>query len=456
MSEIKTNGGDGAANNEVVKQEESFAKKLGKLGRLDPVVSLSTLKEKGYLLVFCEGNRNIYRNQVVTLEKSVDASEKKFEQAGEICSAVDALNQGISLIMVDGTKVTKESKKLKKMALILDGQHRFLAAVEKGYNMDFRVIPTPDNILVYINTINSCSRVWGNRDLRHRISVETGEEDKLNTLVLNAQELLHGLSQRGGEYIYTGIRDGVRKADVLKGDLPKITADQKRCGDGIVDGLTFAFNNEQAFKNLGVLQLIFNVKQSIDVLDFGRHFKLACMTMSAAERKALIACVSNDNNQVDKGAFEDQLRDKIQRIKDMSDDERNQIEADHAEELQRIQIKLRKDFKGHPDINVVDYYKEIEEREKARTNKSKLEPKRRRLKRIEKRIPLLEARVTDATAKSLKLHQEEEAADSEDTRIKMKRMRRLQERRQEDNENEIKRLKAEKTKIEAELRKAES
>ena len=99
------------------------------MSALFKIVALSYLLEKGYKVAFVKGNRSINSKNVSSKKESL----KKY--SGNLVplmyvSGSEAIDDGCELVDTQGNDIDAENAE--KYIVILDGQHRYIAAIEAG------------------------------------------------------------------------------------------------------------------------------------------------------------------------------------------------------------------------------------------------------------------------------------------------------------------------------------
>jgi hypothetical protein len=169
------------------------------------------------------------------------------------------------------------------MFVVLDGQHR-LAAIKGSdfeYEADVVIISAPEDVNEYVRVINAYDSNWDMIAIRNQNEVISGVEDKLRAKEQEAEKILPKTSPKYRDYGLTGIKEAVKKKDLLKGDVPVL--DEEKANTGIEIFKTIRLGNPDCEKNgmltMAMLEVIFTAKKDYNSkigvdTDFIKHFKL--------------------------------------------------------------------------------------------------------------------------------------------------------------------------------------
>ena len=245
---------------------------------------LKKLLAAAIILVSYAANRKVDEKHVNKLIHALkQEGKKRFSEPITVCSAKVALKLGTKLNDDDGNEITLDHPDIDRMFVVLDGQHR-RAAVEGSnfeYEADVLIISTPEDINEYVRVINAYDSNWDMIDIRNQNEVISGVEDKLRAKEQEAEKILPKTSPKYRDYGLTGIKEAVKKKDLLKGDVPVL--DEEKANTGIEIFKTIRLGNPDCEKNgmltMAMLVAIFTAKQDYNSkvgvdTDFVKHFKL--------------------------------------------------------------------------------------------------------------------------------------------------------------------------------------
>ena len=247
-SEVDDQMSAGEKQLDVAVQDSVFRAKLrDEMDRLGAVeqeyytCKLSDLIAMGYVIATFVMNREVNEKHVKMLMNDVRTQGKKaFSQHVTVCSALSALLLGYDVIGIDGKLVTLERGNLNKILVIIDGQHRVAACLgtELDIDCDVMIVPCPKDIAQDIKDRNCCDKNWDTSALRHQIVEVKKKQDVLAEYEKRAKEIYPGCSDK----FYTtmlnaGKKDAVRRAQVVRGELPSCNVEDAEVGLVIIRSL---------------------------------------------------------------------------------------------------------------------------------------------------------------------------------------------------------------------------
>ena len=247
-SEVDDQMSAGEKQLDVAVQDSVFRAKLrDEMDRLGAVeqeyytCKLSDLIAMGYVIATFVMNREVNEKHVKMLMNDVRTQGKKaFSQHVTVCSALSALLMGYDVIGIDGKLVTLERGNLNKILVIIDGQHRVAACLgtELDIDCDVMIVPCPKDIAQDIKDRNCCDKNWDTSALRHQIVEVKKKQDVLAEYEKRAKEIYPGCSDK----FYTtmlnaGKKDAVRRAQVVRGELPSCNVEDAEVGLVIIRSL---------------------------------------------------------------------------------------------------------------------------------------------------------------------------------------------------------------------------
>ena len=245
---------------------------------------LRELMAAAIILVAYAANRKVDEKHVNKLLQSLKKSGKKrFSEPITVCSAKTALKLGVKLVDDEGNEITLSHPDIDRMLVVLDGQHRRSGVLsDPEYDADVIIIETPEDINEYVRVINAYDSNWTMDDLRNQNEVTTGVEDKLKAKEKEAEAILPNTSPKFRNCgLCGGVKEAVRKKDLLDGKIPSYDEDKANIGIEIFKSIRLL--NPDCTKNemltMSMLEVIFKAKEHYNdkvgsTTDFIKHFKL--------------------------------------------------------------------------------------------------------------------------------------------------------------------------------------
>ena len=221
-------------------------------------ISYLEAKAAGLKVAFFKANRDVNRNHIVTLWKSVKDS-KKFVNGCYVVPLRPILEKfnNIEVEDLNGNQITLDTPDLDMYVAVYDGQHRISACEfhpgEVDVDLDLNEFDGIDPLKV-IKDMNFYSRNWNGQDLRDS-NVNSGIST--NRLYKEAKILQerYRITPKLAEFINTFVLDATKKRDLIEGrDTTMYNEDNAKRGVGIFEAYLVNFNGDRVAKKIELIE----------------------------------------------------------------------------------------------------------------------------------------------------------------------------------------------------------
>lgn len=263
-------------------------------------ISYLEAKAAGLKVAFFKANRDVNRNHVETLCKSVKDS-KKFVNGCYVVPLRPILEKfnNIEVEDLNGNQITLDTPDLDMYVAVYDGQHRISACElhpgEVDVDLDLNEFDGRDPLKV-IKDMNFYSRNWNGQDLRDS-NVNSGIST--NRLYKEAKILQerYRITPKLAEFINTFVLDATKKRDLIEGrDTTMYNEDNAKRGVGIFEAYLANFNGDRVAKKIELMSAVVYTHTSLSddkKPAFARMMKIFMGTLGADERDKIIKFITN-------------------------------------------------------------------------------------------------------------------------------------------------------------------